>query len=142
MTRGPSRPLPDEGAAAARVRPAALALPGVVEEQAWTGVRWRVRGRTFAHVLVVEDGRPQGYAAALPCDDPCCVVVLRSSGAELDALAHAGPPFAVVPSREGVVLVDLAGPVDDDELRELVTESWLLLAPPALAARVLADGPA
>ncbi len=126
----------DESAAVALVRRAALSLPAVVEEQAWVGVRWRVRGRTFAHVLVVHDGRPQGYARALPDSTPRAVLALRSSGAELDALSHVGPPFFAVPSRDGSVLLDLTEPVDPQELHELLVESWLLLAPPSLAAQL------
>ena len=125
----------DEGRAVALVRPAALSLPAVVEEPAWLGVRWRVRGRTFAHVLVVRDGRPPSYAQALG-GVPSCVVAFRSQGPELDALAHAGPPFSAVPGRDGVVLLDLEGPVDRDELQELLTESWLVLAPTSLRARL------
>ena len=34
----------------ARVRKICLALPDVVEEQAWVGVRWTIRKRNFAHV--------------------------------------------------------------------------------------------
>ncbi len=34
-----------------RLRARCLALPEAYEEQAWVGTRWRVRGRTFAHVL-------------------------------------------------------------------------------------------
>ena len=126
----------DETAAVALVRPAVLSLPAVVEEQAWVGVRWRVRGRTFAHVLVVHDGRPQGYARALPDSTPRCVLAFRSSGAELDALSHAGPPFFAVPSRDGSVLLDLTEAVDPAELQELLVESWLLLAPASLAAQL------
>ena len=31
-----------------------LALPDAYQEQAWVGTRWRVRTRTFAHVLTIE----------------------------------------------------------------------------------------
>ncbi|MCW2798958.1 MAG: hypothetical protein JWQ70_430, partial [Aeromicrobium sp.] len=33
-----------------RLRPICLGLPEAYEEPAWTGTRWRVRTRTFAHV--------------------------------------------------------------------------------------------
>jgi predicted DNA-binding protein (MmcQ/YjbR family) len=124
----------DEGRGVALVRPVALHLPGAVEEDAWLGVRWRIRGRTFAHVLVVQDGRPPAYARALAHASKC-VLALRSSAAELAALEQAGPPFYPVASRDRVVLLDLEGEVDQDELRELLTESWRLLAPARLAAQ-------
>ena len=41
----------------------ALALPDAYQEEAWVGERWRVRGRTFAHVLPIEAGRPRGVLA-------------------------------------------------------------------------------
>ena len=46
----------------ARLADIALALPDAYQEEAWVGERWRVRGRTFAHVLRVEAGRPAAYS--------------------------------------------------------------------------------
>jgi hypothetical protein len=40
------------------------------------------------------------------------------------------------------VLLDLEGEVDQDELRELLTESWRLLAPARLAAQLSGVKPA
>ena len=34
-----------------------MGLPDAYEEEAWTGVRWMVRKKTFAHVLTVEADR-------------------------------------------------------------------------------------
>jgi hypothetical protein len=45
----------------ARVASTALALPDAYEEDAWTGVRWRVRNKTFAHVLVAQEGYTSAY---------------------------------------------------------------------------------
>ena len=36
------------------LRSVCLRLPEAYEEQAWVGTRWRIRKRTFAHVLVIE----------------------------------------------------------------------------------------
>ena len=38
-------------AVVARLGAIALALPEVYEEDAWTGVRWRIRSKTIAHVM-------------------------------------------------------------------------------------------
>src|SRR5438552_3064532 len=38
----------------ARVRDACMRLPEADEEQSWAGKRWRIRKRTFAHVLAVD----------------------------------------------------------------------------------------
>jgi hypothetical protein len=61
----------------AGLRPIALALPEAYEERAWVGTRWRVRGRTFAHVLEIVQGRPQSHARAAGCGP---VLTFRSSG--------------------------------------------------------------
>jgi hypothetical protein len=116
----------------ARLCAICLGLPEAYEEVAWTGVRWRVRGRTFAHVLTIADGWPPAYARAAGTDGPCCVLMFRAAGDELDALRHGGAPFFAPPWRSDEVGMVVAGPVDDDELRELLTESYRALAPPRL----------
>ena len=50
MVRG--RPEPDPRFVS-RVADVALSLPEAREEDAWTGVRWRIRQRTFAHVVAL-----------------------------------------------------------------------------------------
>jgi hypothetical protein len=67
----------------ARVRSVCLALPGAQEQEAWAGVRWRVRGHTFAHVLTVESGRPASYAEAAGTDGPALVVLPTQVGHEV-----------------------------------------------------------
>ena len=37
------------------------ALPEACEEDAWTGVRWRIRAKTFAHVMVAQPGYESAY---------------------------------------------------------------------------------
>ena len=111
------------------VRAAAMALPEVVEEDAWIGVRWRVRGRTFAHVLDIAEGHPPAYARAFGIGD-ARVLTFRSAGEELAALRalHVAPPWR--DDEVGAVLD--SGAVGDDELAELVTESWRCQAPKRL----------
>ncbi len=126
------------------LRAMCLPLPEVVEEAAWAGVRWTIRGRNFAHVVRIADGWPPAYARAAGTAGPCCVLTFRSTGPELEALGAAGHPFfrpvwgtRWTPSVAGVVLD--AGP-DAAEVAELVTESYRLLAPARLARQV-ADSP-
>ncbi len=76
-----------------RLRAVCRALPETREEQAWVGVRWRVRARTFAHVLVIADGHPPAYAKAAGTHGPATVVTFRSPQPELDALTNTGHPF-------------------------------------------------
>jgi len=109
----------------AMVRPACLALPDAYEEAAWAGVRWRIRKRTFAHVLDVDS--PTGSTT---------VMTFRSSGEELDVLCDAGHPFFRAGWGSDVVGMVLGPDTDWDEVAELVTESYCLLAPKKLAAQV------
>jgi hypothetical protein len=118
------------------LRGVCLSLPQVVEERAWVGTRWRVAGRTFAHVLVVADGWPPAYAAAVGSDGPVTVLMFRSGGAELDALRHAGAPFFDPPWRVDEMGVVVDDAVDWDEVGELVTESYCRQAPQRLARLV------
>src|SRR3954449_8821657 len=71
------------------LRSVCAALPETYEEAAWTGRRWCVRRRTFAHVLAIEEGSPRAHALAAGSDGPVVVVVFRSAGEELDVLAAA-----------------------------------------------------
>jgi hypothetical protein len=120
----------------AALRAACLALPQVLEEQAWVGTRWRVSGRTFAHVLVVAEGWPPAYAAAVGSDGPLVVLMFRSSGSELAALRGGGPPFFGPPWRRDEVGVVVDDGTDWVEVAELVTESYCTQAPQRLVRLV------
>ncbi|WP_219417905.1 MmcQ/YjbR family DNA-binding protein [Pseudonocardia nigra] len=123
-----------------RLRAICLALPQTHEEPAWVGTRWRIRTRTFAHVLTIDAGRPQAFARAAGTDGPCTVLTFRSTGPELDVLRRAGDPFFAPPWGADVVAMVLDADVDWDEVAELLTESYCARAPRALAE--LVDRPA
>lgn len=114
----------------ARLRDICLALPDAYEERAWKGTRWVVRKKTFAHVL----GVAVGDAA------PETVLTFRSSGQELEVLRNAGPPFYFLGWGRDAIGMVLGDSPDWDEVRELVTESYCVLAPKKLVA--LVDRPA
>lgn len=120
-----------------RVVPYALALPGAYEEDAWTGLRWRVRGRTFAHVMALHHEDAVQRLGADP-DAVVTVVRLRCVGEERVALTAIGPPYLPADDDE-VLSVVLGAGTDWEEVRELVTESWRLMAPARLVAQL--DGP-
>ena len=124
----------------AELRQVCLSLPEAYEEHAWVGTRWRIRGRTFAHVLAIESGWPPVYARAAGTDGPSVVLMFRSSGAELDALRSGARPFFAPPWRADEVGLILGEAVDWREIAELLTESYCLLAPKALREKV--DRPA
>jgi len=120
----------------AGLRPIALGLPEAYEERAWVGTRWRVRGRTFAHLLEIVAGRPQSHARAAGTTGPRWILTFRSSGLELETLRRTGPPFFAAPWRGDEVGMFLDGDVDWDEVAELLTDSYCLLAPKRLAGSV------
>jgi hypothetical protein len=104
-----------------RVRARCLALPEATENQAWAGHQWRIRRRTFAHVLAVDF--PAG---------PVTVLTFRSSGPELAALRTGGLPFFATAWGTDQVGLVLAGDTDWHDVAELVTESYCLVAPQKL----------
>ena len=119
----------------AAVRERCLALPDVREERAWAGTRWCVRRKNFAHVVMIADGWPPAYARAFATDGPQAVLTFRASADELAALSAAGPPFCKPVWFHDIVGLALGDDTDWDEVGELVTDSWRLLAPRALVAR-------
>jgi hypothetical protein len=130
----------------ARLRAVCLALPDAYEENAWVGVRWRVREQTFAHVLSIDAGWPPAYATAAGTDGPAVVLMFRSAGPDLDALRNGGHPYFAPRWRSDEVGLVLRGGIDRDEVdraevgwdevAELVTDSYCVQAPPRLAAQV------
>jgi YjbR len=119
-----------------QLRSLCLGLPEAYEEEAWTGTRWRVRKKTFAHVVAIADGWPPAYVRASRAVGPTNVLTFRSSGDELVALTASGHPFFKPPWAPDVVGMVIGDDVDWDEVTELVTESYCVLAPKKLVARV------
>lgn len=104
-----------------RVRPICLALPDAYEESAWVGTRWMVRRKTFAHVLAVDD---------------VTTVTFRAAGDELDFLRRAGPPFRFLGWGRDAIGLALGDDTDWSEVVELLTDSYCVMAPKRLGARV------
>jgi YjbR len=119
-----------------RLRPVCLSLPEAYEEPAWVGTRWRIRKRTFAHVLTVDPDHQVAYARAAATDQAMCVLTFRSTGDEIDGLVTGGHPFFKPAWGADVVGLVLGDGVDWEEVAELLTESYCVLAPKRLAARV------
>jgi hypothetical protein len=102
---------------------------------AWVGTRWRVRTKTFAHVLTIDAGWPPAYARGAT-DGPVTLLMFRSAGEELGVLRNAGHPFFAPVWRDDEVGLIIDAGVDWTEVAELVTESYCALAPKALAREV------
>lgn len=123
-----------------RVRSICLGLPETHEQAAWVGVRWRIRNHTFAHLLVIADGKPQAHARAVGLDGPVTVLSFRAPAAEVDAYASMGHPYFYGGWGRDVVGIVLDDDTDWDEVEELLTESYRVMAPRKLAARLDATG--
>lgn len=107
-----------------RVRAACDHLPEIHEEQPRAEVRWRIRGSTFADLRTRQDD-----------DGTVFTYVTFHAREELAALIASGHPF--YPGWGGglvaMVLTD-DDTTDWDDLSELLTESYCLLAPKKLVA--------
>jgi YjbR protein len=123
-----------------RLRPVCLGLPETYEEQAWVGTRWRIRKKTFAHVLRVAPGQPPVHAREASARGPANVLIFRSHGEELAVLTDSGFPFYRPQWGVNVVGMVLAEPVDWAEVAELLTESYCVQAPKKLVAQVQRPG--
>jgi len=98
------------------------AFPRCVQEDAWTGVRWRVGSATVAHVFGGEDQLIR--------------VTFRAEPDEAMALRHLGPPYFGVGASGNAVGVVVDEATDWAELAELLTDSYCLQAPQHLARQV------
>lgn len=107
------------------VRTLATGLPETSEERAWTGVRWVVRRKNFAHVFTMVD--PGGQERTM--------LQLRADPEEREVLLAVGHPFfdAGWGERLGVLLDETT---DWAEIGELLTESYCIQAPRKLVARL------
>jgi hypothetical protein len=117
------------------LRTICLELPDAWEEPAWTGTRWKVRQRTFAHVLAIGNGWPPSMARNLG-DEIVTILTFSATGEELDALRHAGHPFFPTHWARDALGMVIDDATDWEEVGELLTESYCLLAPKKLSALV------
>ena len=101
------------------VRAIALSLPGTTEEQWYQTPGYKVVGKGFLRLWTEAEGG---------------LVVFVSDMGEKQALLTSNPDvFFTTSHYDGspIVLVNL-DKIDQKELRELITDSWLIKAPPKL----------
>ena len=121
MTRTPDYiDVPDE--VLSSIRTICLRLPEAYEEPAWAGVRWRIRKRTFAHVLSVDEA-----------PGPVTLMSFRAEAEDLEILHRVGHPFLRPRAGRGVVGMVISDTTDWQEVKELLTDSYRILAPKRLA---------
>ncbi len=119
-----------------RVRTLCLALPEVMVRVDYSRIRTRstarsfdIRRRSFCLLVAVED----------PTGNPVVLLVLRADPDEREALLSMGHPFFAPRSGRDRIGVLLADDTDWEEIRELVTESYRVLAPKKLGALLRLD---
>lgn len=120
-----------------RLRLVCLDLPEAIEEKAWAGIRWCVNRKNFAHVLTISEGWPPAYAKAAATHGPVCVLTFRLSSEHCAAGRFARAPFfrpVWFPNIAGIVI---DARTDWDELDELIRDSYRVLAPKKLVARMV-----
>jgi hypothetical protein len=111
-----------------RVRRAALALPEATEQEAWGEPTWRVKKKVFAMHAAAGNHHGAGHES-LWCAAPLGVQ---------EMLVHAEPEKFFAPpyvGTKGWVGIRLNA-VDDKELRELLVQSYCMVAPKKLQALV------
>lgn len=111
------------------LRAACAHLPEAEEQQAYEGVRWRIRGATLAHA------RTHDHEG-----EPIVVLTVHAADEDIESLVAAGDPF--FPGWGGGLLAIVLrddGTTDWGEIAELVTESYRRLAPKKLIARLDAE---
>lgn len=118
-----------------RVRAVCMALPDAYEEPAWIGVRWRVRKRTFAHIVTVDDDSTSVFRRVFDLEGEATAVTFRVQGDELLALREHGHPFYYAGWGRDVMGMVLDDDTDWDEVEELLTDSFCVLAPKKLVTR-------
>jgi len=124
------------------VRSIASALPEAIEgahgHDRWTG--WSVRGKAFVfeRVLRAKDVADlERLGERVPGGE---IIAVRVPSAEKEAVLASVPGAFDIPHFNGypAVLVELAA-IPVDELRELITDAWIMQAPKRLAKAFL-DG--
>jgi len=105
-----------------RLRDLVSPLPNCNEEDAWVGIRWRVGQATVAHAFGGEDGLFR--------------IIFRGEADEVMAFRHLGPPYFKADWGSDYIGMTLDDGTDWQELGELLTDSYCLVAPAYLVERV------
>jgi hypothetical protein len=122
-----------------KLRAICLDLPEAVEEQAWTGTRWCVGRKNFAHVVMIAGGWPPAYAKAAGSDGTLCVLTFRTPRPAPEVARFARAPYFLPRWWPDIVGMALDAGTEWDDVERHVVASYCTLAPKKLAQRVEAD---
>ena len=126
------------------VRRVALALPETAQEHMHGMTAWKVRGKLFAweRPLRRSDLRDLEALGEPAPDGEILGVRVEHEGVKLALIQEQPEIYFTIPHFNGysAVLVRL-GAIDQEELRELIVEAWLLRAPKKIAKAFLESAP-
>jgi hypothetical protein len=122
--------VPDE--IVARLRGICLALPAAYEEAAWTGTRWMIGKRNFAHVVMIDAGWPPAYVKAARSNGPLVVVTFRVPEQKYDTGRFLCRPFFKPPWWPDIAGIQIDDATDWEDVKALLADSYLALAPKSM----------
>jgi hypothetical protein len=123
-----------------KLRVLCLDLPEVQEERAWVGTRWCIRRKNFAHVLMIDAGWPPAYARAAGQPGPVCVLTFRLPSQKVGLPRFSKEPYFRPNWWPNIAALVIDAGVEWDEVQAHVAQSYCVLAPRKLAAKVVVPG--